>query len=96
MSNEKPFRVKFFLPDARLLDKNEIEDMMRADRIPPTAAAGKDGLWLEMKCPDQSCLDDEGRITLPNQEQGSPNKGIFLKLFCPEGNCEIVQSTDVP
>lgn len=27
MTNQKPFRFKFFLPDARLLSKNEIENL---------------------------------------------------------------------
>jgi len=28
--------------------------------------------------------------------QKSKEEGIFLDLFCPEGSCEIVQSTDLP
>ena len=54
----------------------------------------KGGVWLELNCPDRSCLDADGKITLPTQE--SEGKGIFLKLFCPEGQCEITESTDVP
>ena len=93
MTNEKPFQFKFFLPDARLLSENEIGHLP-ADKIRAADATGKDGVWLEINCPDRSCLDADGRITLPTQE--SEGKGFFLNVFCPEGSCEIVESTDVP
>lgn len=93
MTNNKPFRFKFFLPDARLLTENEIKSLP-ADKLRSAGATGTEGLWIEINCPDRSCLDAEGKITLPTQE--SEGKGIFLKLFCPEGSCEIVESTDVP
>jgi hypothetical protein len=93
MTNEKPFKFKFFLPNARLLNQVEI-DQLPADKHRAAGAAGTDGLWLEITCPDRSCLDADGRITLPTQE--SEGKGIFLNMFCPDGQCEIVASTDVP
>lgn len=93
MSNQKPFRFKFFLPGARVLSENET-DSLPAEKIQSVKAAGSEGLWLEINCPDGSCLDSEGRITLPVQE--SEGEGIFLNLFCPEGSCEIVQGTDLP
>jgi hypothetical protein len=37
-----------------------------------------------------------GRLTLPVTGEDPKDKGIFLKLFCPEGRWEIVQRTDVP
>jgi hypothetical protein len=93
MSNPNPFRFKFFVPKARVLSQDEI-DSMPAEKIQSVAAAGQNGIWLEIDCPDGSCLDAEGRITLP--EAKPEGKGIFLDLFCPEGSCEIVQSTDIP
>jgi hypothetical protein len=93
MTKEKPFQFKFFLPDARLLNAKEINDLP-ADKLRAAESTGKDGLWLEIACPDRSCLDADGRITLPTQE--SEGKGFFLNVFCPEGSCEIVESTDVP
>jgi hypothetical protein len=96
MNSHKSFRFKFFLPDARLLAKDEIEEMLSAERIQSSAAAKKDGLWIEVTCPDTSCISEDGRITLPPEEPDDQEKGIFLKLFCPEGNCEISQSTDIP
>jgi hypothetical protein len=93
MNDKKPFRFKFFLPDARVLSENEI-DSLPAEKVQSVKAAGREGLWLEINCPDGSCLDADGRITLPGQK--SKDKGIFLDLFCPEGSCEIVQGTDLP
>lgn len=93
MSEAKPFRFKFFLPDARQLDADEIEKLP-AEKRKAVEAAGKEGIWLEIKCPDDSCLDSEGRITLTPRQ--SEDKGIILDLFCPDDSCEIVQSTDLP
>lgn len=89
MSKDKPFRFKFFLPEARLLSDAEIENLKT-----PKPAEGQDGLWVEINCPDASCLDEQGRITLPSQ--AADREGFFLNLFCPQGSCEIVQSTDLP
>ena len=93
MPNPKPFQFKFFLPNSRLLSKSEI-DRLPADKLRTAGATDEDGLWLEITCPDHSCLDPEGRITLPTQE--SEGKGVFLSMFCPEDSCEIVQSSDLP
>jgi hypothetical protein len=95
MTKNKPFQFKFFLPDARLLGNDEIESLRaKLDQSSPRNI--EKGLWIEMTCPDQSCLDNEGRLTLPVTGNKPERKGIFLNLFCPEGRCEIVQSTDIP
>ena len=89
MSTDKPFRFKFFLPDARVLRGAEIEDLAAA-----RSNETQDGLWLEVSCPDASCMDDEGRITLPPQTREL--EGFFVNLFCPRDSCEVVQGTDLP
>ena len=93
MNDKKPFLLKFFLPDARVLSESEI-DSLPAEKVQSVKAAGKEGFWLEINCPDGSCLDADGKITLPVQK--SKDEGIFLDLFCPEGSCEILQGTDLP
>jgi hypothetical protein len=60
--------------------------MLAGDGVPD-----EKGLRIEMTCPDHSCLDDEGRLPLPVTGEDPKGKGIFLKLLCPEGRCEIVQ-----
>jgi len=94
MPNENPFHFKFFLPDARLMTQAEI-DQLPDDKKHAASATGKNGLWLEIRCPDRSCLDTDGRLTLPTQAS-TGDKGVFLHLFCPEGQCEVVESTDLP
>lgn len=93
MTNTKQFQFKFFLPNARLLNENEIESLAEEKKKYAADAGGK-GVWLEINCPDGSCLDSHGRITLPTSK--SDEKGTFVELFCPEDSCEIFQSTDLP
>lgn len=92
MTDQKPFRFQFFLPNARLMSASEIERLSAEKNR--AGGAPNVGLWLEMDCPDRSCLDSKGNLTLP--VQGSKDKGIFLNLFCPEDTCEILQSSDLP
>jgi hypothetical protein len=95
MTENKSFQFKFFLPDARLLDVDEISTLhARLDQSAPTS--DEKGLWIEVTCPDRSCLDEDGKLTLPVAGEKPERKGIFLNLFCPEGRCEIVQATDIP
>jgi hypothetical protein len=55
------------------------------------------GLWLEIDCPDESCVDEDGNITISTRGvEPSEKKGFFLNLFCPEDSCEVVQSSDLP
>jgi len=89
-------RFRFFLPEARLLEKDEIANLP-PEKFKAVESAGKNGLWLEMVCPDESCIDDDGNITIPAEGvDTSREKGIFLNLFCPDNSCEIVESTDLP
>ena len=94
MSDNKPFQFKFFLPDARVLDREEIEALKK--EMPESADVTEGaGLWLEINCTDRSCLDEQGRLTLPATEQAHETEGVFLNLFCPEGRCQVTQSTDI-
>jgi hypothetical protein len=96
MIEKKPFQFKFFLPDSRLLEEAEIASL-HAKLGQSAPARDEKGLWIEMTCPDQSCLDDQGRLTLPVEgDVPERGQGILLNLFCPEGRCEILQSTDIP
>jgi hypothetical protein len=65
-----------------------------ADKVRSGTASGKKGLWIEIPCTDRSCLDADGKLTIPTE--ASEGKGTWLNVFCPEGACEITASTDVP
>lgn len=48
-------------------------------------------------CPDASCVSNDGRITIPAVgAEPAEKRGIWLKLFCPEGSCELKEGTDLP
>jgi hypothetical protein len=54
-------------------------------------------MQLEIVCPDRSCIDEAGNISIPAEGVDTPKeKGLFLNLFCPEDSCEVVESTDLP
>lgn len=93
MTDQNSFRFQFFLPEARVMSDQEVA-ALPADKIRTSTASGKNGLWIEVSCPDRSCLTADGKLTIPTEQ--SAGKGIFLNMFCPEGACEIVESTDVP
>lgn len=59
---------------------------------------GQNGLWLEIECPDASCMDAGGHIIIPSHEIQTTDKknSMWLNIFCPERSCEILQSTDAP
>lgn len=87
---------KFFLPNARLLDNSEIANLPPEKR--KVAESGRQkGVWIEIACPDESCIDEDGNITIPAKGADVVSEdGIFFSLFCPNDSCEVVQSTDLP
>lgn len=96
MTNLKTSRVTFFLPDARILEKDEIANLS-PEKLAAVESGGQEGLWLEIACPGESCIDDDGNITIPAKgTDTSGKKSLFLKLFCPEDSCEITKPTDLP
>jgi hypothetical protein len=69
-----------------------------SEKSAAATSGGKEGLWLEIVCPDESCIDDDGNITIPAKRLDDTfgKKGFFLNLFCPEDSCEVAQSMDLP
>lgn len=89
-------RFKFFLPNARILNDSEIANLSPEKRKAEESGR-QDGLWIEIICPDESCIDKEGNITIPAKgAKVVSENGVFLSLFCPNDSCEVVQSTDLP
>lgn len=89
-------RFTFFLPNARVLKDDEIA-AIPTERKQAAEQDKKEGVWLELYCPDASCVGDDGRITIPAVgTEPVKKKGIWLNLFCPEGSCELKQPTDLP
>jgi hypothetical protein len=96
MPEAKASRFRFFLPNARLLGKDEIASLP-PEKLKAAKAGAQQGLWLEIACPNESCIDDDGNIIIPAKGADAyDKKGFFLNLFCPEDSCEVLQSTDLP
>lgn len=96
MTATKTSHFRFFLPKARVLKKDEIANLP-PEKLKAVESEGQNGLWLEITCPDESCVDEAGNITISARGVDSASQeGIFLSLFCPDDSCEIVQSTDLP
>lgn len=52
------------------------------------------GVYLELFCPDDACLMEEERLSIPVFcEDPKEKKSVFLDLFCPGDSCEVVEST---
>lgn len=89
-------KMILYFPDARVLTEDEISKLS-PEKKETAAESNKEGLWLEIDCPDGTCLDEKGQITIPSPEiQTTGKKGTWLNFFCPERSCEILQSTDAP
>jgi hypothetical protein len=94
--NKNISKFTFFCPGARVLNQDEISSLS-PEKKEAAEKAGKEGLWLEIECPDATCLDDSGRVMIPTAEtETKGKKGVWLNLFCPEGSCEVHESTEIP
>ena len=55
------------------------------------------GVWLELFCPDDACLSEAERFSIPVFcEDPKVKKNVVLELFCPGDSCEVVESTRLP
>ena len=86
----------FFFPEARVLGVEEVE-ALPPEKRQAAAKSGQPGVWLEINCPDKSCISADGKITVSAVGTEAKAKGgVWLNLFCPEDSCELRQSTDLP
>ena len=94
-SKDSETRFTFFFPDARVLNETEIAAISTEKKEAAKSDKSK-GVWLEINCPDASCVGDDGRITIPAVgDEPAEKTGIWLNLFCPKGSCELNQMTDL-
>jgi hypothetical protein len=87
-------RFTFFFPGARILSDQERASLPE-EKKQAAAEAGKEGVWLEVDCPDRSCIE-EGKIVIPAAATAAEGEGYWLNLFCPENSCKISEMTDLP
>ncbi len=93
---EKGSRLKVFVPQARPLSAEEVRALPREKRE-AAEGSGAAGVWMEVVCPDDACLGEADRVSIPiRAEVHKGRKGFWLNLFCPEDACEITRPTDLP
>jgi hypothetical protein len=89
-------RLTFYFPNARALNSGEVAALPDEKRK-SAEAAGRDGVWLEVDCPEGSCVGKDGKVTLPAAGiEGRKDKGIWLNVFCPEDSCLWKGGTELP
>ena len=91
----KTTRLKVFVEDARVLSGEEQAALPPEKRA---TAEGKQGVWIEVACPDGACSLEKGKVTLPAggvTSKETKAKGLWLNLFCPNDQCVIEQGTEV-
>jgi len=90
---EKGSRLKVYVPQARMLNAEEISALPREKRE-AAEESNSHGLWIEVVCPDDACQQEAGRISIPiKAEEHKDRKGFWLRIFCPEDTCEIDKET---
>ena len=96
MANNDKNQLTFYFPNTRALSSGEVASLPDGKKR-SAEAAGKSGVWLEVRCPDGSCLDKDGRVTLQAAGVGGKReKGLWLNVFCPEGSCLWKGGADLP
>jgi len=87
-------RLTVFVEEARFIPETEIAALSRDKR---ESVSGKNGIWIEVTCPEGACSLEKDKITLPaSGVMPKDTKGIWLSLFCPENRCQFYQGTNAP
>jgi len=83
-------RKKAYLPSVGALSAEEFKNY-------PDKDCENKGFWLEVFCPEDSCLREEERIKLVDFCEDSEEKqDLWLEAFCPESSCEIFEASELP
>ena len=92
--DETPRRV--FVSGARVLPEEKHGELSEQERAAEKSCQNR-GVWLELFCPDDACLTEAERFSIPVFcEDPKMKKSMMLELFCPENSCEVVTPTRLP
>ena len=95
-TQESGSRFTFYFPGARVLSDTEAA-ALPPDKKQAAENTGKSGIWLEIDCPDQSCVSTDGNVTIPAAgTEAKGKKGVWLNVFCPDDSCELTENTALP
>jgi len=95
MSHHDKNNFTFYFPNARVLGTNEVS-ALPGEKKKAAEAAGQSGVWLEVHCPEGSCVGRDGKVTLEAVGvEAKKGKGVWLNVFCPEDSCLWKGGTDL-
>lgn len=87
---------RIFVSHARLLPEKKRGELSQQEKAFEKNCKDR-GVWLEIFCPDDACLTEGERISVPVFcENPQVKKNIVLELFCPGDSCEVVEPTKLP
>jgi hypothetical protein len=96
MPKDRTSQFTLFLPGSRVLSELEIQSLPEEKRK-SAEAVDTAGVWVELPCPEGSCVESEGRITIDAIGAKAPkDRGVWLNIFCPEDRCLFESPTDLP
>ena len=96
MTEAKKTHFRFFLPESRVMSETEMQELPE-EKKRAAQATGSPGVWLEIPCPDGSCVTSEGKITIEAVGAKPPeDRGIWLNIFCPEDRCLYKTGVELP
>ena len=96
MAQKEKTSFTFFFPGSRLLSSAEIS-ALAAEKRKAAEDSRREGVWLEVPCPDGSCMKKQGKVILDAVGAGhKEEKGVWLNVFCPEDSCLWKGGTELP
>jgi hypothetical protein len=88
-------RLSHFFPDRGFEQRRDIRPLR--GQAEGAEKSGREGVWLEVPCPNGSCMKKEGKVVLEAVTAGhKEEKGIWLNIFCPEDSCLWKGGTELP
>jgi hypothetical protein len=95
MANSDTTQLTFYFPSARVLSSSDVAALPE-EKKKAAERAGGNGVWLEVSCPDGSCVGSDGKVTLDAVgAEAKKDKGVWLNVFCPEDSCLWKSGTDL-
>jgi hypothetical protein len=95
-SNTADTPKRVFVTHARVLPQEKLGTLSDQEKAFEKSCSDR-GVWLEIFCPDDACMTEEERISLPVFcEDPHVKKTVALELFCPGDSCEVVEPTKLP
>jgi len=86
---------KVFVPGVRPLSGDALKDLSESEKAFAKECEER-GVWLEVFCPEDSCLSEEERIKLVAFcEESGKKADLWLKAFCPGDSCEVLEPTQL-